>query len=44
MTKALCRSSHSTFPKNIKVDWVFHYSNQVARKKFEDKFREVVGP
>jgi len=30
-------------PKNIKVDWVFHYSNQVPRKKFEDKFRQVIG-
>jgi uracil-DNA glycosylase family 4 len=30
-------------PKNIKVDWVFHYSNQVTRKKFEDRFRQVVG-
>jgi uracil-DNA glycosylase family 4 len=30
-------------PKNIKVDWVFHYSNQVTRKKFEDRFGEVVG-
>ena len=29
-------------PKDIKVDWVFHYSNQVARKKFEDRFRQVV--
>ena len=30
-------------PNNVKVDWVFHYSNQVTRKKFEDRFREVVG-
>jgi uracil-DNA glycosylase family 4 len=30
-------------PKNIKVHWVFHYSNQVPRKKFEERFREVVG-
>jgi uracil-DNA glycosylase family 4 len=30
-------------PKNIKVDWVFHYSNQVPRKKFEERFRQVVG-
>jgi uracil-DNA glycosylase len=30
-------------PKNIKVDWVFHYSNQATRKKFEDRFRHVIG-
>jgi uracil-DNA glycosylase family 4 len=30
-------------PTNVKVDWVFHYSNQVPRKKFEDRFRQVVG-
>jgi hypothetical protein len=30
-------------PKNIKVDWVFHYSNQVPRKRFEERFRQVVG-
>ena len=30
-------------PKNIKIDWVFHYSNQVPRQRFEDKFREVLG-
>lgn len=29
-------------PKNIKVDWVFHYSNQVPRQKFEERFRQVV--
>ena len=30
-------------PKGIKVDWVFHYSNQVPRKKFEERFSQVVG-
>ncbi len=30
-------------PKGIKVDWVFHYSSQVPKKKFEDRFRQVVG-
>ena len=30
-------------PKNIKVDWVFHYSNQVPIKKFEERFCQVVG-
>jgi uracil-DNA glycosylase family 4 len=29
-------------PKTIKVDWVFHYSNQVTRKKFEERFRDVI--
>jgi uracil-DNA glycosylase family 4 len=29
--------------KNIKIDYVFHYSNQVPRNKFEQKFRSVVG-
>jgi uracil-DNA glycosylase family 4 len=29
-------------PEDIKVYWVFHYSNQVPRKKFEDRFREVL--
>lgn len=28
--------------KNIKIDWVFHYSSQVPRKKFEERFREVI--
>jgi len=28
--------------KNIKIDWVFHYSTQVPRKKFEQKFSEVI--
>jgi len=30
-------------PKHIKVDWVFHYSNQVTRAKFEGRFRDVIG-
>ena len=30
-------------PGAIKVDYVFHYSSRVPKKKFEDRFREVVG-
>ena len=30
-------------PKHIKVDWVFHYSTQVPRAKFEGRFRDVIG-
>lgn len=30
-------------PKETKVDWVFHYSSQVPRVKFEQKFAEVIG-
>jgi uracil-DNA glycosylase len=26
----------------IKTDWVFHYSTQVPRWKFEPRFREVI--
>lgn len=29
-------------PKEIKVDYVFHYSSQVPKNKFERKFKEVV--
>ncbi|MGD0518762.1 MAG: uracil-DNA glycosylase family protein, partial [Thermoguttaceae bacterium] len=29
--------------KNIKVDYVYHYSNQVRHKIFEQKFAEVIG-
>ena len=29
--------------KNIKIDWVFHYSNQVPRNKFERRFAKVIG-
>jgi len=28
--------------KNIKLDYVFHYSSQVSRYKFEQRFKEVV--
>ena len=28
--------------KNIKVDWVFHYSTQVPKKKFEVRFSEII--
>jgi len=28
--------------KDIKLDYVFHYSSRVPRKKFEQRFREVV--
>jgi uracil-DNA glycosylase len=28
--------------KNIKVNWVYHYSKQVSKKKFEDRFAEVI--
>jgi uracil-DNA glycosylase family 4 len=28
--------------KDIKVDWVFHYSKQVSKKTFEDRFAEVI--
>lgn len=28
--------------KNIKIDWVFHYSNQVPRDKFERRFSKVI--
>jgi uracil-DNA glycosylase family 4 len=29
-------------PKNIKIDYVFHYCSQVPRVKFEKKFSEVI--
>ena len=29
-------------PKEIKIDYVFHYSSQVPRIKFEQKFRKVI--
>jgi len=29
-------------PKGIKIDYVFHYSPQVSRNKFERKFSEVI--
>ena len=29
-------------PKETKVDWVFHYSSQVPRDKFEQKFSEKI--
>jgi len=28
--------------KNIRTDWVFHYSTQVPKKKFEARFNEVI--
>jgi uracil-DNA glycosylase family 4 len=28
--------------KNIRVDYVFHYCSQVTRKKFEQRFAEVI--
>ena len=28
--------------QNIKIDYVFHYSSQVPRSKFEQRFAEVV--
>ena len=28
--------------QNIKIDYVFHYSSQVPRSKFEERFAEVV--
>ena len=33
----------SHVPRDIKVCWVFHYSSQVSRQKFEVKFSEVMG-
>lgn len=30
-------------PKDIKIDYVFHYSSQVPRNKFERRFSEVMG-
>ena len=32
----------SQIDERVKVDWVFHYSTQVPRLKFEQKFREVI--
>lgn len=29
-------------PKNIKTDYVFHYSSQVSKRKFERRFNEVI--
>lgn len=29
-------------PKGIRVDWVYHYSSQVPRNKFERRFKEVI--
>jgi len=31
-----------SIPKDIKVDYVFHYSSQVPRNKFEQRFNEVI--
>jgi uracil-DNA glycosylase family 4 len=30
-------------PKSIKIVWIYHYSSQVSRAKFENKFREALG-
>ena len=32
----------SQIDKNITVDWVFHYARRVPRKKFEQRFCEVI--
>ncbi len=32
----------SLIPKDIKVDYVFHYSSQVPKNKFEQRFCEVI--
>jgi uracil-DNA glycosylase family 4 len=32
----------SLIPEDIKIDYVFHYSSQVPRSKFEGKFSDVL--
>ena len=32
----------SLIPKEMRVDYVFHYSSQVPRNKFEERFSEVI--
>jgi len=29
-------------PKNIKIDYIFHYCSQVSKNKFENRFKKVI--